>query len=120
MDECSNPDLGTTPLFCAVKSGDIGLNAMEEKEYLEEGTEGVKELERSGWPVGAESNFQPFEQHDFDSIIAAPKKFPDLQDYTHDGQGKNYFDTSSAPVSERPKFVIPKVPDFSKLLERCT
>lgn len=120
MDKCSSPDLETTALLNAVKSGDIGLYGMEGKEYFDEGTGVVKEVERSGWSVDVENSSQPFEQLDIDSLIAAPKGLSRLQDYTDDGQGENCFGTPSSSGSGRPKFVIPKVPEISKLLERCT
>ena len=119
-DECSSPDLETTALLNAVKSGEIGPYGMEGKEYFDEETGVVKEIERSDWLGDAENSSQPLEQLDVDSFIAAPKGLSRLQDYTNNGQEENCLGTPSSSGSGRPKFVIPKVPEISKLLERCT
>ena len=123
-DMCFSPDLETTALLRAIEKGEIGPNTLERKQSAE-GTWVTNELERSGWAADVENNLQLVEHHDtntsrgpghIDSVIEDPKGFACLEVYT-DRKGKNYSGTSSAP---RRKFVIPKLPDFSKLLERCT
>lgn len=115
LEECSSLDLETTAPLRAVKSGDIGLNGAEGKEHLDE-------RYGSGWSADVADNFQLLEQYNKSIGIGQENlnsNSGDFQDYTDDGRVKNDFDTS-ASVSGRRKFVIPKVPDFSKLLERCT
>ena len=84
-------------------------------------------LERSSWSGAVNDDFQLFEPQDsfmsigregLDPAIESSRRAPGLQDYTGDTQKKNRLDKLSA--SGRRKFVIPNVPDFGKLLDRCT
>lgn len=123
IDGCSSPDLETTALLRAVNSGDIGIQGGE---YFDGGTGVTNELEQSGKSAGVETSFRLFEQQDTNinvgqehlcSITEAPKALPGMQDHTKDKQGKNCLGMSPALVSGRRKFVVPKLPDFSKLQE---
>lgn len=121
MNDYSSPDLETA-LLRAMENGDIGPNCTEGKHHAE-GTGVTNEAERSGWDAGVENDFQLFECHDITtnlgqaglgSVIEDAKGFAGLQ-----SQGKSCRDILSAPVPGRRKFVVPKLPDFNKLLERC-
>lgn len=101
----------------------------EPKYHAGEGTEVTNRLERSGWGTDAENDIQLFERHDtttsprqagLGSVTDDAKGFAGLQDYMNREQGKSCRDISSAPLPGRRKFVVPKLSDFSKLLERCT
>ena len=130
IDEGSSPDLETTALLRLVRGGDNDIfNDVGRKEYFDEGADMTHNFERSGSSAGVESNSQFFEQQspcpsfgqrNLDCAIGDSASFPSLQNYTDGEQGQNCLDMSLAPVLRRRKVVIPKIPDFSKLLERCT
>ena len=101
----------------------------EPKYHAGEGTGVTNRLERSGWGTDAENDFQLFERHDtttslgqagLGSVNDDAAGFVGLQDFMNSEQGKSCRDISSAPVPGRRKFVVPKLSEFSKFLERCT
>ena len=112
-----------------MRSGDNGIfNDVERKEYFGEGADMTHNVERSGSSAGVESISQLFEQHspcpsfgqrDLDCATEASTGFFGLQDYTGGEKEQNCLDMSLARVFRRRKIVIPKIPDFSKLIERC-
>ena len=129
MVDYSSPDLETTALLRAGENGDIGPNCGEGKHSADGESEVTNELGRSIWDAGVEDDFQLFERHDttaglgqtgLGSVAGDAKGFAGLQDYTNKEQRKSCCDIMSAPVPGRRKFIVPKLPDFSKLLERCT
>ena len=129
MGDYSNPNLETTALLHAEENEGIGLNCIE-REHSADGETGVmNELEHSGWDADVINDFQLFERHDtttslgqagLASVPEDAEEFSGVQGYISNEKRKSCCDISSAPVPERRKFVVPKLPDFSKLLERCT
>ena len=129
MDDYSSPDFETTALLLAVENGNIGPNHGEGKHSADGESEVTNELGCSSWDAGVENDFQLFERHDtttglmqagLGSVTEDAKGFSGLQDYMNKGQRKSCCDIMSAPVPGRRKFIVPKLPDFSNLLERCT
>ena len=129
MGDYSSPELETTALLRAVENGDIGPNYEEGKHSADGESEVTNELGRSSWDAGVENDFQLLERHDtttglmqagLGSVTEDAKGFAGLQDYMNKEQRKSCCDITSAPVPGRRKFIVPKLPDFSKLLERCT
>ena len=94
--------------------------------HADEGTEVTNKLERSGCDPGVENDCQLFERHDATTSLGQADLgpvtegivcFTGLQYHIHNEQGKSRCEISSAPVPGRRKFIIPKLLDFSKLLE---
>ena len=107
MDDYSSPDFETTALLGATENGNFGPNCGEGKHSADGESEVTNELERSGWDVGVEKDFQLFERHDtttnlgqadLGSVTEDAKGFAGLQDYMHNEQGTSCCDLSSAPV----------------------
>ena len=129
MDDYSSPDFETTALLGATENGDIGPNCGEGKNSADGESEVTNELGRSSWDAGVENDFQFFERHGtttglgqagLGSVTEDAKGFAGLQDCMDKEQRKSCCDITSAPVPGRRKFIVPKLPDFSNLLERCT
>lgn len=129
MNDYSSPDFEITALLLAVENGNIGPNYGEEKHSTDGESEVTNKLGCLSWDAGVENDFQLFERHDtttglmqagLDSVTEDAKGFSDLQDYMNNGQRKSCCDIMSALVPRRRKFIVPKLLDFSNLLERCT
>ncbi len=129
MGDHFSPGLETTALLRAGENGDIGPNCGEGKHSADGESEVTNEFGPSSWDAGVEKDFQLFERHDtttglgqagLGSVTEDAKGFAGLQDYMNKEQRKSCCDILSAPVPGRRKFIVPKLPDFSKLLERYT
>lgn len=129
MGDYSNPDLETAALLRAVENDDIVPDCIKGKHSADGETGVLNELERSSWDTDVINDVRLFERHDtttslgqagLGSVTEDTEEFFGLEGYVFNEKGKSCCDISSAPVPGRRKFVVPQLPDFSKLLERCT
>ena len=129
MGDYFNPDLETTALLRVVENDDIVSDCMKGKHSADGETAVLNELERLGWDADVINDVSLFKCYDtitslkqagLGSVTKDTEEFSRLKDYISNKKGKNCCDISSASVPGRRKFVILKLPDFSKLLERCT
>lgn len=123
LDGYTSQDPETTALILAIKNGDF-VPITEGSHHAYQTSEVTNELERSALDNDVKDEFQLFEHHDavtscgqagLDSLGKDPRTLAGLQD---NSEQTNSYHIASAPVSGRRKFVIPKLPDFNRLLER--